>query len=506
MKKLVYSLLVLLAAHTAMAQEVLPQAPGKFNRVGRTAVGFHGGANLWMNNFDKREVTGGADLFLRHHITRVFSLGVMGEYSKLKAKNSTIVPTDVALSHSFIRAEGWSADVMGWLHFSPGSTFSPYLYAGVGQFWYERTAEGEAGVPNNETQHTIHIPVGIGGEWAFSKAGAFNFELGARIMDKKTDFLTDGGKKPPLGMDWYPTARVGVALYIGSSDDDDNDGDGLTNGYEKSIGTSMDKADTDGDGLNDYEEIVKYKTKPLAADTDEDGLKDGDEVITYRTSPMEKDTDRDGLSDGEEVASLRTDPLKADTDADGLTDTEEARTTKTDPLKADTDGDGLNDAVELRTHKTNPLKADTDAGTVNDGAEITRASNPLDPADDVPKAAAPTVEVGKAIVLEGIVFQTSKAVIEGQSEATLNQAYDVLASNPEIAVEIRGYTDNVGKAAANQKLSQRRAEAVKAWLVAKGIAASRIGVKGMGAENPIEDNGTPEGRAKNRRIEFFRVK
>ena len=74
---------------------------------------------------------------------------------------------------------------MGWLHFSPGSTFSPYLYAGVGQFWYERTAEGEAGVPNNETQHTIHIPVGIGGEWAFSKAGAFNFELGARIMDRR---------------------------------------------------------------------------------------------------------------------------------------------------------------------------------------------------------------------------------------------------------------------------------------------------------------------------------
>ena len=506
MNKLVFSLLVLLAANIAMAQDVLPQAPGKFNRVGKTAVGFHGGANMWMNNFGKREITGGADLFLRHHFTLVFSLGGMPAYAMVKAKNSTIVPTDVALSHSFLRDEGWAADVVGWLHFNPGSTFSPYIYAGVGQYWYERTAENEVGVPNTLTQHTIHIPVGIGGEWAFSKAGAFNFELGARIMDKKTDLLTDGGKKPPLGMDWYPTARVGVALYIGNSDDDDNDGDGLTNGYEKSIGTSIDKADTDGDGLNDYEEIVKYKTKPTVADTDEDGLKDGDEVITYHTSPAERDTDHDGLADGEEVASLRTDPLKADTDGDGLTDAEEVRTTKTDPLKGDTDGDGLTDAAEVRTHKTNPLKADSDAGTVNDGAEVARASNPLDPADDVPKPAVQTVEVGKAIVLEGIVFQTGKAIIEPSSENTLNQAYDVLAGNPEIAVEIRGYTDNVGKAASNQKLSQRRAESVKAWLVAKGIAASRIGVKGMGAENPIEDNSTPEGRAKNRRIEFFRLK
>ena len=99
-----------------------------------------------------------------------------------------------------------------------------------------------------------------------------------------------------------------------------------------------------------------------------------------------------------------------------------------------------------------------------------------------------------------------KATIEPQSEETLTQAFNTLKDNPDISVEIRGYTDNVGSVASNTKLSLRRAQAVKAWLVKKGIQAERIGVKGYGPENPIGDNSTEDGRMKNRRIEFFRSK
>jgi len=73
-------------------------------------------------------------------------------------------------------------------------------------------------------------------------------------------------------------------------------------------------------------------------------------------------------------------------------------------------------------------------------------------------------------------------------------------------VEIRGYTDNTGKKASNVKLSQARADAVKTWLVGRGIAAERVTTKGYGPENPVAPNTTADGKQKNRRIEFFRSK
>ena len=115
-------------------------------------------------------------------------------------------------------------------------------------------------------------------------------------------------------------------------------------------------------------------------------------------------------------------------------------------------------------------------------------------------------EVGKAIVLEGVVFKSGSAQITPASNLILMSARKTLEENPEITVQIQGYTDNVGNAKSNLKLSQKRADAVKAWLVKNGIAASRITAEGYGDANPRGDNETAEGRQMNRRIEFFRVK
>ncbi|MBS1537989.1 MAG: OmpA family protein, partial [Bacteroidetes bacterium] len=223
------------------------------------------------------------------------------------------------------------------------------------------------------------------------------------------------------------------------------------------------------------------------------------------TDPLKADTDGDGLNDGNEVNSTKTDPLKADTDGDGLNDGNEVNSTKTDPLKTDTDGDGLTDGDEVNRYKTNPLDPDTDKGTINDGEEVRRGTNPLVKSDDIKKE-MPKMELGKKLVLEGVEFETGKAVITPESDEILQTALNTMQDNPDIDVEISGHTDNVGRRDKNQKLSLERAESVKQWLIDHGVTASRMSTKGFGPDRPIAPNDTPENKKKNRRIEFSRTK
>lgn len=316
--------------------------------------------------------------------------------------------------------------------------------------------------------------------------------------------------------------QVGLKLFWGGNPD--KDGDGLRNEEEKRFGTDPKVADTDGDGLDDFAEIYTYQTNPVSADTDQDLVTDAEEVRTYRTDPSLVDTDADGLRDGEEVRRYRTDPLTADTDQDGLTDGEEAHQYGTDPLtadtesdglsdgeeikrfhsdptKSDTDGDGLPDAHEVARYGTNPGRADTDAGGTNDAVEITRGTSPLDPNDDVVEE---VLEPGPKI-LEGIQFEVNSAEIRPESEPVLESVLETFVKHPEMHVVIHGYTDNTGSRAYNLELSQRRAEAVKRWLVLRGVEPERIKAIGFGPDNPIAPNTTPEGRRQNRRIEFVVV-
>jgi outer membrane protein OmpA-like peptidoglycan-associated protein len=111
-------------------------------------------------------------------------------------------------------------------------------------------------------------------------------------------------------------------------------------------------------------------------------------------------------------------------------------------------------------------------------------------------------EPAKEFNLNGVKFDVAKATLRPESNGQLQDLLEYLQWKTDISIEIDGHTDNVGKAEDNLKLSQARAEAVKDWLVKKGIGAARITAKGFGDTQPVADNSTTEGRQKNRRTEI----
>ncbi|MEO6404758.1 MAG: OmpA family protein [Ferruginibacter sp.] len=107
----------------------------------------------------------------------------------------------------------------------------------------------------------------------------------------------------------------------------------------------------------------------------------------------------------------------------------------------------------------------------------------------------------KTFVLQDCNFETGKANLEPESFTVLDELVAYLVRKDDERIEIGGHTDNVGKPAANIKLSLERAQAVMDYLIAKNIDASRLTAKGYGMTVPIDDNKTEEGRAQNRRTE-----
>lgn len=114
-----------------------------------------------------------------------------------------------------------------------------------------------------------------------------------------------------------------------------------------------------------------------------------------------------------------------------------------------------------------------------------------------------TVEIdpAKEYTLDRVYFETGKSILKSDSYAELDELYEYLMRKKSAIIEIAGHTDNVGEPDANLKLSQARSEAVKTYLVNKGIEESRIKPVGYGEGHPIADNNTENGRSLNRRTE-----
>ena len=173
------------------------------------------------------------------------------------------------------------------------------------------------------------------------------------------------------------------------------------------------------------------------------------------------------------------------------------------PVVKDDDGDGV------------PNTRDRCPATVT-GAEVNAQGCELDTDGDgvVNRLdACPATAKGKAvdtkgcelpvvIRLEGVTFETGSARLTPASLTILDEVAETLRKNPDVRVEVAGHTDDRGRRDFNVKLSRQRAEAVRDYLVNKGIAADRLSARGYGPDQPAADNASAEGRAMNRRVEL----
>jgi OmpA-OmpF porin, OOP family len=367
---------------------------------------------------------------------------------------------------------------------------------------------------------TYHIPLGgyasairVGGGYVNDKYG------------KDVDF-SDNGLTGLVGLRFGISPNFafqvdGTVDYVGGPDEDRADSYtnlGVQAGLVLLFGNSYDR---DKDGVKDKgdscpgtpagEAVDAAGCSASQRDTDGDGVKDnadrcpntpaGEAVDAEGCSAGQKDNDQDGVVDN--IDKCPNTPAGEVVDHDGCS-----------ASQLDSDGDGvMNDADQC---------PDTPAGEVVDAAGCSASQRDGD-ADGVSDALdrCPTTPSGtsvnpsgcsvlfmdalQALVLEGVLFRTGSAAMTPQSEAVLDKVVVALKSNPTVRAEVGGHTDNVGNAKSNQQLSQKRADAVRNYLIKKGVPADQVTAVGYGQTQPIASNETTDGRAQNRRVELKRI-
>ncbi len=276
-------------------------------------------------------------------------------------------------------------------------------------------------------------------------------------------------------------------------------------------------------GADVFQHYVGLVFKFGGSDTDGDGIFDKNDACPEVKGIPEfngcPDTDGDGIVDSKdacpEVAGLAQLNGCPDTDGDGIADKNDAcpdvKGSKAHKGCPDTDGDGIVDKDDkcpkvpgLKSRQGCPVK-DTDG----DGIE--------DSKDKCPKVAGPASNNGCPGVseehaatlkhlFESVYFNTGKYTFMPATYEILNSAAAIITKYPTARFSISGYTDSVGNDRRNLTLSQNRANAVKNYLVTKGVPAANLTATGYGESSPIASNRTKAGRAKNRRVEIRLVK
>lgn len=348
---------------------------------------------------------------------------------------------------------------------------------------------GAGYVRNNYTNTT--------GSWEDGATGLLGLRFGNRVairLEAIEDFFSSPfNQGPNTSNNWNATVQAGLSVLLGRDGPKDGDHDGVVDGFDACRDTPT------GDAVDD-------RGCSIPKDSDSDGV--GNAGDACPNTPLGDKVDLSGCS------------LPKDSDGDGVNDATDQCTNT--PLgervnavgcALDSDGDGVVDGIDQC--------ANTLVGTPIDatGCALPKDSDGdgvLDPADKCPGTIAGErvdaigcpilfIERQRRVVLEGVNFETASANLTDQSYVTLNRVAASLAAHPELQVEVAGYTDSRGSDLYNQRLSQSRAEAVRGYLIRKGVAADRLSARGFGESDPIDSNTSIDGLARNRRVELHRL-
>ncbi len=454
-------------------------------------VGYHGGVTL------------------KYGILKNLAIGVTGTYAytwqaDLTGKESDGAGFTFSKVDSAYTFENIMIDLAAYYYFMPEKKFTPYVFGGPGvSIWKIKDYKGDLAwfYPDKEgladsvelKDQEITAVVGVGIEYypvenlGINIGGKFHYmtRLLTSFKDDKDIVGTEADELDlPRGI---PEAFVGINYYFGKPKDTDKDGvpDKDDQCPDTPLGCLVDASgcplDADNDGICDGLDKCpgtaagcKVDATGCPMDADKDGVCDG--LDKCADTPKEAKVDASGC------------PLDADADGvpdykDKCADTKKACKVDANGCPMDTDNDGVCDGM------------DKCAGTPA-GAKVDNTGCPI--SEFIP-------EPEKPVVLYGVHFESNKSVLTSDSKTILDQVAASLIERPDVKVEIGGHTDSQGSDAHNLKLSNARADAVMQYLISKGVKAGNLTAKGYGETQPIADNKTEEGRAKNRRVELKRV-
>lgn len=466
------------------------------------SIGLHGG--LTQYNGDRGQnfysLQQNAYGFGRISISRFISphfdasfFATRGQIGNAEAISSWSTPKDIG--QSYFRAQVNSANLVLRYHITkPGSIVRPYVFAGAGILLYEKKYT----IPKQKIEGSAPT-FGLGATFRLNEF--VKLQLEETFMYTTADNLdrTVGGTTN----DSYLFHTAGLVFDFGKVPDGDMDGisDKKDICSNTPMGVEVDKSgcplDRDKDGVADYYDDCPDAFGGLVLagcpDGDFDGVADREDRCPNDAGPLSSsgcpDSDKDGVVDIDDkcqgtAAKYRVDSTgcPVDSDKDGVVNEDDRCPNSPGLISmqgcADNDKDGVSD-FEDRCPMT--------AGT------ITNKGCP-----EISKEDAAQI----MIIASKIFFQTGSATLKPESEAQLDALVIILNRYEGVMLVIEGHTDNVGDDAYNMDLSQRRASAVKFYLMSKGIAESRLIAIGFGETKPVADNNTSSGKLKNRRVEL----